>query len=283
MDYKETIRKWRGDDLIDIPERDPKYEHELQGQLINRIGGFLTYRMVTLFQPAPSENHGPIMIALWESQEKRDRDLRRPMRPGKAFKKMFPWLSQVELAELVDWYRELNLLKNADIIIHESTEAKDFKLAYAGEQAPMANPETQDDRKSLNCSCMKYDFEHLPIHPAEVYASGDFTIVWAEMLGKIAGRCVIYNKEMRAGPIYGVSDTALDALSTYIYDKLGACPAYEHDGWEGARIKKIEYLGDLIGPYFDIQPQSVSDQGDHLVISDDGDMSAENINACLSA
>ena len=279
MNYEETIQKWRGDDLNVIPEPETKYHHTLQQQMVDQIGGFTAPLMIKLFQPTPSEQKGPSMVAIWESAEKRSRDMRLRMRPGKAFKKMFPWLTQVELAQIGDWYRELMLLNDSEIVIRSSTLPEHFKLAYAGEQAPMANPSTTCDRKVLSYSCMRYSFDDLPAHPAEVFASGDFTIVWAEILGKIAGRCVIYDK--KAGPIYGVSDTVLDALATHIYDKLGAISFDEHDGWEGARLRKIEYHGGLIGPYLDVEPQSASDHGDHLVISYDGNLELDEIDGTL--
>ena len=97
MDYEETIQKWLGGDLT-IPDPLPKYKHDLRDQLQEQVGGSRAYRMIKMFQPAPSEEKGPVMIAIWESLEKRSRDVRKRMRPGKAFGKMFPWLDKVELA-----------------------------------------------------------------------------------------------------------------------------------------------------------------------------------------
>ena len=293
MTREDVVAKWNGrrkendynEEFYKIPDPDPKYEDNLQTKLKRKVGYTI---LINMFQPAPSEEKGAYLISLWECYAKRKQGIRMRMRPGRAFARMFPWKNQSELAELNDWYRELMMLENAEIIIKCSGEAEDFKLAYNGMQAPMANPYFDRSQKGLVYSCMRHNFNNLPIHPVEVYASGDFTIVWAELETMIAGRCVIFDKacnDRRAGPIYGISDTVFNSLESYIYDGLGARPAHIHDGWEGARLIKrtTNYSGHIIGPYLDLDPQHVREEDDYLIISESGYLSTESTDGVYEA
>jgi hypothetical protein len=129
---------------------------------------------------------------------------------------------------------------------------------------------------------MRYDFDNLPMHPAEAYASGDFTIVYAlDQNDLVAGRCVVYTNNVppQAGPIYGVSEQALDCIQERL-EAMGADMTH-NASWIGAHLKRVEYDGGYIGPYLDLTPQSLADMGDHLEVSRCGEIDASQYNGIL--
>ena len=119
----------------------------------------------------------------------------------------------------------------------------------------------RDRRKSSASSCMRYDFDHLPVHPVTAYASGDFQMLWTEDSdGKIASRCVVRvmpDGQYRGGPIYGVSEQAIDMLEHHIK----STPNGEYgadDAWVGARLLRQPTQDDpdaFYAPYLDPEPR----------------------------
>ena len=129
---------------------------------------------------------------------------------------------------------------------------------------------------------MRYDFDNLPMHPAEAYASGDFTIVYAlDQNDLVAGRCVVYtaNQPPQAGPIYGVSEQAIDCIQERL--ELMGTDMMHNASWKGAKLRRVEYDGGFIGPYLDLTPQSLDDMGDHLVVASRGEIDASQYNGVL--
>ena len=135
-------------------------------------------------------------------------------------------------------YSFLQKFANRDLTLSVSRDREAFKLAYSGDQAPMENIDTTWTRKSSASSCMRYDFEHLKCHPAEVYGSGDFEIITVfDSDKRIAARCVVYVAHdsgiPQAGPIYGVSEQALDMVEHHL---IGRCAELRNPDWCGARV-----------------------------------------------
>ena len=129
---------------------------------------------------------------------------------------------------------------------------------------------------------MRYDFDNLPAHPATAYASGDFEIVYTtDQDGYIASRCVVYLNEdgdqKQAGPIYGVSEQALDIISNHL-----TAQNTNLDGlWDGAKLKRIPYgSSGFIAPYLDPEPRRLADDGDHLVVCHRGEIDLSNLLWC---
>ena len=224
------------------------------------------YRLFNCFQPAQAKDN-PLNLAIYESKDKYERDIRLSGKPGRIIKRILPFATESFCASFADWFKE----EFADIAytVKESTESDCFALAYSGTQSKTTNPglsfnnEYKLYAKSLSGSCMRHDKSEfrsgLPIHPAEVYASGDFKIVWAEdAKGYIAARCVVNIKQRdssvyRPGPIYTATDSAFNAVAAYMvaqgYDKQGTC---DSSGWYGARIKAVEHDGGYIAPFMDL-------------------------------
>jgi hypothetical protein len=268
MDDK-RLQNWLREQLALI---DPRFNDRLYSSI-------KTKHRVRCFGPRRSEKFYP-KISLWQSLEHRDEDRLTAMKPARAFALMFPELEHKQLIMLNDAY--LKEFAPRDFTVHTSKEAADFRRAYAGEQSPNENIDTTCRRKHLASSCMRYDFEHLPNHPAEAYASGDFLLVYAtDQNGKIAGRCVVYDdkRNLYSGPVYGVSEQAIDCIE----DKLTELSvAVGSDGdWVGAKLKRMEYDGGFIGPYLDLTPQTLTDNGSHLVVDYRGEVDASQYQGIL--
>jgi len=244
------------------------------------------YRLFNCFQPAQAKDN-PLNLAIYESKDKFDRDIRLSGKPGRIVKRIFPFATESFCAAFADWFKE----QFADIAytVKESTEADCFALAYSGTKSKTINPGVSFNNefklyaKSLSGSCMRHDKSDfrsgLPIHPAEVYASGDFKIVWAEdSEGYIAARCVVNIKQRdssvyKPGPIYTATDSAFNAVASYMvaqgYDKQGTC---DSTGWHGARIKAIEHDGGYIAPFMDLCGEgNLTSSGDYFRLSRNGD------------
>lgn len=214
-------------------------------------------------------------ITLWLSQEHRDTDRKTAMKPTRAFGVLFPELEHKQLMQINDLY--LQEFAPREFKVHVSQEADDFRRAYAGNQSATENIDTTRTRKHSAHSCMRYEFGHLPCHPATAYASGDFSIVFVtDQNGDIAGRCVVCTSPdfdiPEAGPIYGVSEQAIDCIEERL-ESMGA--RYDDNAsWVGARLKRIEHDDAFVGPYLDLLPQRLSDTGEYLVVTNHGEIDA---------
>jgi hypothetical protein len=111
-------------------------------------------------------------------------------------------------------------------------------------------------------------------------------MLWTEDKdGKIASRCVVRVMEdgaYRGGPIYGVSEQAIDILEHHINRTGGECGS---DGaWEGARLLRQPVEdGDegFYAPYLDPEPRRLTDNGEYLVIQEGGEIDANSYQGIL--
>jgi len=235
-------------------------------------------------QPVRSERyHGKISI--YQTRKDSDNDRQVAMKAGRAFKYILPELDDSEIALLGDQFRERFSLRR--YTLKTGREADDFVHAYSHNQAEMDNPRTTSTRKASAHSCMRYEFERLPVHPVSVYASGDFEIIWLEdSNGLIAGRCVIRvaddDSRPQAGPIYGVCEHSMDQIQTHL-DSINAVGYEDGASWVGAKLNRVEYESGFIGPYLDLMPQQLEDDGDHLVIERGGEISASDYQGVLGS
>lgn len=220
---------------------------------------------LNLFRPKPSAKVAG-NLAIYNNKSQLDKGIPVSMKAGRAFRAMFPHLNDKELEKLVDQFRiEFPILS---FKVQESTEAWAFKHAYSHTMSPYENIYTTSQRKSLANSCMRHDFSRMKTHPCEVYASGDFKIIWTEdEQGRIGSRCVVYLNEdgdkPQAGPVYGTSENSIDIIVEEL-EKFGAnydCNA----SWRNARLNYVNDGHGVVGPYLDIE-QSLYRDGDYLVI-----------------
>lgn len=217
-------------------------------------------------------------VSLYMNKKDMERDRKTAVRPGRAFKFLFPELTDVEIAKLVDKFNAKFPVVN--LTLHEGKEEESFTKAYAYEQSVMQNVNTTGGRKSLANSCMRMRPEHegLPKHPSAAYASGDFLSLWAEDdHGKIASRCVVYVPEegkAQAGPVYGTSEIAIDLIESKLRDM--DANLYDCASWIGARLLNIPCRNGVLAPYLDHE-QALSEEGEFLVIveGEEGDRNVD--------
>ena len=239
------------------------------------------------FAPRRSKRFAPKITMYQSARDRFERNREVAMKPARTFSMMFPELEHKQIIELTDDY--LNRFAVRKLFIKEGTDAKDFVKAYSWTQAPTDNISTTYQRKSSASSCMRYDFEHLPVHPVTAYASGDFKMLWTEDAdGKIASRCVVRvmpDGQYRGAPIYGVSEQAIDMLEHHIK----STPNGEYgadDAWVGARLLRQPTEDDpdaFYAPYLDPEPRRLTDDGEYLVIDDCGAIDASSYQGVLNA
>jgi len=225
-------------------------------------------------------------IYLWlDSKGRRaERSGRVKMRVGRAFRRMFPCLTDSEIDSLVtDFKRDFAPIT---FTLFESKDSDRFAHAYGHEQSNTENLKTTSWHKSIANSCMRHSFDHLKCHPASAYGSGDFTILWTEdNNGKIGSRCVVYTGSdpehtPKYGPIYAATQAALDMTIARL-DEMGAMPT-EHNDWKGAKLKAIPEGRGYIAPYIDIAPRSISVlNSEFLIVDPRGEMDASNYSGIL--
>ena len=247
-------------------------------------------RRLRAFSPIRSKL-SPGKISIYKDLGMRIQDRHTAMKPGRAFTAMFPEVDHKQVIMFVDSF--LNTFAKRDLTLSVSKEREDFNLAYSGAQAPMENIDTTWTRKSSSSSCMRYEFEHLKCHPAEVYASGDFEIVTVfDGDRRIAARCVVYvahdSGVPQAGPIYGVSEQALDMIDSHL---IGRDAEMTNPDWVGARLLAVPEDADedpptsFIGPYLDVEPRTLDLTCDekYLVQDHGGEIDASNYQGIISS
>jgi len=215
-------------------------------------------------------------ISISKSHEDRIRDRETALKVGKAFKAIFPELDGAALDKVVDAYHDK--FSGGDLTLHTSKCPKVFASVYKeSNHAPYKNPKTTSMRKSIACSCMRYEFDNQDYHPAYVYGSGDFTLYYTtDSQGRTGSRCVVYDTDKtdkpQAGPIYGVCEGSMDLIKNEL-DKIDA--EYSNPSWLGANLLHIKFNDGVIGPYLDLEPRSLAIVNDqYLEVSGSGDIDA---------
>ena len=268
----------------------PKTSNRLSSRLVTWIkesiaSNYATEKyLVNLCWPNVEVVESRMMVKLWLNQDDRDKGFaaRRLMKPGKALRHLFPWMSDSDVEKYVDAMRlELG---ERQYTLKTGRDADTFRDVYTGTQCRMENPATSTMRKSLANSCMRYeDIMHHDIdgvlrHPVEAYASGEFEIVYVtDNKGHIAARCVVWIGDGSCdgfkpvwAPIYGVCEKSMDMIESHL-DNIGAIDS----NWRGAALVRIEGKdGGYIAPYLDLSPQHLDDNGSHLVVDSLGDIDA---------
>jgi len=216
-----------------------------------------------MFRPfASTLTFGSISLTRTAKDSKANRQT--SMKFGRALLHMFPYLTNEQIESLVTKYR--TEMAPRSFTLKTGTTREDFKKAYTHTRCSYQNPKTTCQRKSLATSCLHEKLTGDGTSPAEVYASGEFTIAWLEdSLGHIGGRVVIRDKgdedKPYAAPVYGACDVSLTLLQDYL-SSIDAVS--DTDGWIGA---KLLYLVDSrddcsIGPYIDGDLSADLDHGD---------------------
>lgn len=122
-------------------------------------------------------------------------------------------------------------------------------------------------------SCMSdpaenYDSE---IHPTRVYGAGDLGVAYMKEGERVTARALVWVERKIYGRMYG-DENRIEALLKEEGFKRGDCAA----AWEGARLLRVEQRDCFAAPYLDHPMDSVSDNGDYLIISAYGDICCRN-------
>ena len=268
------------------PETGNRLSKRLVEWLKDNIANWYSYErfLVNLSWPNVETVESRLMIKLWLNQDDRNKGItaRRLMKPGKALRHLFPWLSDSQVESYVERLRiELG---ERNYILKTGRDADTFRDVYTGTQCRMENPKTCTMRKSLANSCMRYenimhhDSDGVLRHPVEAYASGQFEIVYVtDQKGHIAARCVVWVGDGSSdafkpvyAPIYGVCEKSMDMIQSYL-ESIGAI---ESD-WIGAALDVIEHkYGGYVAPYLDLSPQRLDYNGAQLVVTNYGEIDA---------
>ncbi len=210
--------------------------------------------------PTPCGN----MIQFYESKERANKEVITTIKPAKYIGKLMPWASDDYKAQFLAWFKDT--FKPVEFTIIESKEESAFIEAYTGKPFGDKSPNHTDKHgftiKSLTGSCMRKSFHALDKHPASVYASGDFSIVYAKEnnTGHILARCIVGNDSAEC--IYTNDDLVTHAVEQYLVDK----GVTNESKWAGLSLKK-EYIGNgnYLMPYIDGYDYA-SDKGDSFEI-----------------
>ncbi|TIW53832.1 MAG: hypothetical protein E5V54_24020 [Mesorhizobium sp.] len=205
--------------------------------------------------PAPSETTAGL-LAYFQTPEKRARDIRTPIKPGKYLKKFFAdVLSDEEIHEAaLEWSthyakREVKITQDAD----------EIEKVYRG---------------NYNGSCMHFGSGGWSgsCHPARAYAGPDLGIAYIGDIDKVDARCLVWpERKLYYAKWYGDGPRLEAALIDAGY----------HEGYatefHSARIRRIEYGRGFVVPYVDVADEA-EDDGTYLILSYSGDVNLRNTN-----
>lgn len=210
---------------------------------------------------------------------------RRATKIGRTLVRMFPCLRPSEVEDITDAVKARFF--TAEWRVLNAKDRAAFKHAYSSAYGETRNLDTTFARKRISDSCMRYAFDHLPAHPAEAFASGDFEIFWTEnQEGKIGSRCVVSCGEKRyAGPIYACCERSHDTLYDHIKPKIYG---YIAEGcWDGLKLLALPYAENgrkaynengrresFIAPYLDLDPRNLErHSNEYLIVAECGEIS----------
>ena len=270
--YMGTVPKWFKDRGVETIEQLGNLEGERSG--FSNSWGYDVAPYNRLLDATPLDDTA---VECYANLRDYLRNRKTKMKPGKFFRMLKPDAPDAVVEVFVNKYREMYSEKS--YTLHVGTKSDDFEYAYAGDVAPSATPSTCEMRKSLKNSCMQCNFDLSEGHPAIVYASGDFTIIYLkDDKGRVAGRCVVYTrvsvgKKPQAGPCYGVDEKSLDMLEAQI-EEMG-CVKGSYSDWSGAKLLRIETgYNEVLMPYIDISPTEFEEYGDGFRLTSRGSSEA---------
>ena len=161
------------------------------------------------------------------------------MKFGRWLGQAFPFLTDIEKEELVDWYS--NNYSPLDATFHRATTG--FEGIVTKDMGKRVGFDTTCWQKSLADSCMRYKASELNLteHPYSAYESGDWELCYLlDQDGYLLGRCLVNLPTKTHSAIYGVSRPSIDMLKGEMH-KLGYTRVSEDaEEWDGSRLKYIE-------------------------------------------
>lgn len=264
-----------------VPKQYYNCEHSEERQkietlldLFSDVPSLLTSKLVQYLDPILDGK----MLSVFVSASDGERNRRTIGKPAKILRKICSNIPEERLEKFTVWAKDM-ALANDGLVLKTCIEPETFAAVYKMDQAQRSDPRLGAERKSLAASCMRYDFSHLPHHPAFIYGSGDFTIAWIEnSQGQLAARVVVCTRTNKDGltcfvdgPIYTNSDVAANMLDKWIDEQKAQASDQDKKTWVNAKLLRIETCDGLLAPYLD-RDSTVKDSGDYLVVSRYGDI-----------
>lgn len=257
---------------------DNSYNQALVDRLCNALDDILdsplrlspAFHLAVWASPIVDSKDGRLM-AIYTCADDLERRRRTIGKPGKLLRKLAPMASDSDCAKFAEVFKDKFVTPLQGLVVKSGNTPEDFARVYTQKQAPKSDPRLGHEFKSLSASCMRYSFDHLSEHPASIYGSGDFEIVWVEnSAGELLARVVVATRKGRyaAAPIYTNSNAASDMLQEYITEKNAACDEPDKESWINCKLLKVDsgMGGDSwLGPYLDSY-QSIKDCGDYFRI-----------------
>ena len=229
------------------------------------------------------------LLSIYANADDLARGKRTIGKPAKLIRKFCEQPNADDLESFAVWFNDC-ALANDGLTVKTCTDAETFARIYKADIQTGTDARLGYDRKSLSSSCMRYEFNHLPHHPAWIYGSGDFTLAWVEnSAGKVCARVVICTRTstktgltcfVRA-PIYTNSNAAADMLEAWCDEQKTLASDQDKKTWANARLLRVEVNDGFLAPYFD-RDSNVRDNGDFLVVSRHGDLELSNTHGTVN-
>lgn len=191
----------------------------------------------------------PEALAYFQTDDKLRRDIATKISVGRFIKKFWPHLLDHEVRDIVNAHRDEVGKRNVKF----STDPSEIVRIY--EHGPR--------------SCMR------GMDCVRIYGgSPDLAVAYLGDLEarEISARAVVWPAEQIYVRIYG------DDLLRVSLERMG----YQNGDLEGARVRLIEEHGRIVMPYLD-GPQSVAEDGDWLILTEDGDIECCNTSGYASS
>ena len=207
----------------------------------------------------------PTLVAFTPSEDMGRMDRQRRMKIGKfvrAYGKSYetgsdPSNAQIEQISYA-WREALQ-----DPVFVVGMKLADFRFCYW-------------QAKKRPSSCMSKpisDFESYPHHPTDVYAFGDVGIAYLKQGETVLARALINPKTCTYSRVYGIEGRGRDDLESKLHV---AGYRKDQDCLLGCKLAKLENEnGDIVAPFIDFVPR-IEEHDDYLLVSDNGDLIAEN-------
>lgn len=207
----------------------------------------------------------PLFISYFPDEEKGMLGKRVKIAPGKYLKKYFGHIySDREIEDYANRHKE----KYAEVKVQWATTPDEiaavYKMPFSGFNSCMQKP---DD----------YFNNTIKRNPTFTYGAGDLAVAYVVRDGVLNTRALVWREQNKVGRVYGDSFILRAGLAKEGIETNSNNGVY--DTFEGARLLKVYHEFEnkkmVIAPYIDGSPRNLKEDGDYLVISEDGRYHAE--------
>ena len=221
-------------------------------------------------------------ISYYRTLENRNNKIRTPIKIGKFITAIFPKLNQQEIHEIAEAIKEQFILDVNNLIFKTGSSRKDFKNVFGGKVAKSS----ANTHVFLRSSCLQKPFHkedgYNGVHPCEMYASGDFVMMWLEDgEGSIHARTIVcispesdsvkLRQTYNCSQIFSVSIVSHNKLKSLATEHVNLnygeklhWDGARNNNWAGAKILRLPNFRNesdvIIGSYTDYGGDYVFDE-----------------------